>query len=1258
MPLAEYLPLDLAPESAPGASTIHSTYSFPLPQTVPRSLPDAQLLAALHVIHFRCTGIESAVTGYWDGIKLRGLALRVDGTARLSTIFNDATEALYENARIQDPLVNLRVALSTVKCIELLNEVHATWSVDRSAENLSLHVVYDSSYYPKEAVIDLAEDVVDILSSSPHVAVDEIHFTHVHQRLLRANISIQPPSITPYTHTNIADAFGEMAARHPKNIAVVEGPTSFTYSEFDILLNVLAAKISQALEGKKVADLIACCIPPSALAIVTIFAIVKHGAAYVPLDIRLPSSRLESVIDDSAPCMLITTADSPEVSLEGRDVVRLDVTDFLRDWQHIVSSYTAAPAPFCRVRQSNLAYVMFTSGTTGKPKGVCIKHSAVLALADGGHVQLSPGIRVAQINNLAWDGSVFDLWCTLLSGATLVSLDRYEILEPKSLAQLFRHFRVDCCLITPSLFRQILTIAPELFGELHIVATGGESVYFEQYHRLRSINRDLKIFNIYGPTETCCYVTSNTVLPTDDIPPRGVVPIGPPCDYAQCLVVDMHDRLVHPGVLGELIIGGESVGDGYLNRPKETSLAFVDLSFDGIAEPAKKFYRTGDLVKWLPNGKIMFAGRRGVGQVKIRGQRLELTEVEEGLVRTGLVSHAAVAYVKLGDREPYLTAYAVAAPDRAVRPQEVLKLLKTQFPGYMVPRQLTYIDNLPLTSTGKLDRRRISDMALEADSVPCHASLQSVDDYVVPTSGPEKRICELFKEVLPTSDPVGATSNFFDVGGHSLLAMRLKWRLEEEFHIPVTIQDIFQKQTPRALVELVEAQNTPTASVLLPTRPDELQPLSLGQQRMYHLTQKVLDPKDGVYNTSAWLRLSGTLDEGVLEKSIQEIVRRHEGLRSVFVEISDSPMAQVTNWSPTLSKVDIDPSWNQERLETRLRVDCKVAFPLAEQPPFRPVLYRVGGKRYILMISMHHIITDGFAHDILFSELVAIYPAFLRGEPHPLPPLRLQYSSYAQWQNTSAYEELVRPQLQHWDRILSGQKPVSFPPDFQIPFKPGMVGAVYSIPYSADLLKGLETLCKTERVTMYMLFMAVFRVLHYQLTGEPDGSIGGSIANRKLPGTLKICGYFNNILLYRTCIVEGESFLTFLGRVRDVTMEAYANQDAPLARVLAQLKSDSPPIRTMLAYHNFEMTSFDVGESGLKADNFDLDMRLNQYQIEMKFVRHGDRINGNFHYPVDLYKATTIDWLGRKLTELLKTVVETPTFKVRAVEDGWQPPRA
>lgn len=519
----------------------------------------------------------------------------------------------------------------------------------------------------------------------------------------------------------------------------------------------------------------------------------------------------------------------------------------------------------------------------------------------------------------------------------------------------------------------------------------------------------------------------------------------------------------------------------------------------------------------MPDGKLMFYGRIGAGQVKIRGQRLELAEVEAALVQTGLVAQAGVVYVKIDDREPYLTAYAVhrAGATGLVQPREVLRLFKTQVPGYMVPRQLAFVENLPISNTGKLDRRRLYDMAIEADGQ--NVVLETADDYVAPRSGPEERVCQIFQEVLPTSTAVGATSNFFDVGGHSLLAMRLKWRLEEEFNTHITIQDIFLKQTPRTLVTLLVEPKTASAnSALRPTQANELQPLSVGQKRMYHLTQKVLNPKDGVYNTSAWLRLSGTLDEDVLERSIQEIVRRHEGLRSVFVEVSDVPMAKITEWVPTLQKVDVDSSWDQDRLETQLRVDCKVAFSLDKEVAFRPILYRLGGQRYILMISMHHIITDGFAHDLLFAELVAIYPAFLHGESHPLPPLELQYSSYAQWQNTSAYEDMVHPQLQYWNRALSGQKPVSFPPDSDILFKPGMVGAVHSVPYPAKLIKQFEALCRRERVTMYMFFMAVFRVLHYQLTGETDGSIGGSIANRKLPGTLKMCGYFNNILIYRT----------------------------------------------------------------------------------------------------------------------------------------------
>lgn len=472
--------------------------------------------------------------------------------------------------------------------------IRIDWTVNTSVDAfLSFHVRYDCHFYSESFVIELSEDILDILTSNLHLAVNEVHFTHVSQRLLRSNIPIHPRSVTPSPHTTLADAFGEMVSLYPENVALIDGPQAYTYAQFDILINVLAAKISKALDGKEMSGFIACCIPPSALAVLTIFSIVKQGAAYVPLDVRLPTSRLEDLVDESTACMLITTSDSPVVSLEGKNVVHLDITGFLTDWESVVAAYAAHPTPYHRMRQNNVAYVLYTSGTTGKPKGVCISHTAVLALAaKGGHMGISPGMRVAQINNLAWDGSVLDLWATLLSGATLVCLDRYEILEPKSLARLLRHFLVQCCLITPSIFRQLLAITPEVFRDFLIVCTGGEAVSFEQYVHLRNINPNLTFVNVYGPTETCCYVVTNTVYPHDAMPLRGPVPLGLPLDHAQCLVVDTRNRLIHPGMLGELLIGGASVGEGYLNRPKETSSAFVDLAFDEIAQSTKRFYRT------------------------------------------------------------------------------------------------------------------------------------------------------------------------------------------------------------------------------------------------------------------------------------------------------------------------------------------------------------------------------------------------------------------------------------------------------------------------------------------------------------------------------------------------------------------------------------------------------------------------------------------------------------------------------------------
>lgn len=547
----------------------------------------------------------------------------IDNDTSLETVYRDSEAA---NEHYTGSLKAIRAAISAGTLATFI-PLDMLWGLEHSNGSLRWNLTYNTQKFTSAYIRLLASNVVSIFRTLEQgsLAVGDVHFPNALPQLSGCDVPCSLPresSTTTFPHTTIPGAFADAVSRNSERLAIVTASSllesEFTYQQLDRLTSALAQSITKAVcraISRPATDatpvFVAFCIPPSPLALITILAILKTGAAYVPLDIRLPGDRLRTLIADSGSCVLVTTADAPQVHLEP-SVPRIDISDFLADRDARESTgATLTPDDYyvCTATPTSPAYVMYTSGSTGLPKGVCVAHASVLALADPisrgapQNFPVGPGHRVAQLNNLAWDGSVFDVFCTFLTGATLVSLDRYAVLDPKQLAEAFTTSGVTTSFITTSLFRTLLRTAPETFARMHTLLVGGESIDYDVYRELFRVNPDLALWNMYGPTETCCYTTAYRVpplLPTQKGAQgkRGLVPIGKPLDHTLCCVVDRQGRLVPPGVIGELWIGGVGVALEYLARPKETAAAFIEHELELLEEDAGtsrtkgRFYRT------------------------------------------------------------------------------------------------------------------------------------------------------------------------------------------------------------------------------------------------------------------------------------------------------------------------------------------------------------------------------------------------------------------------------------------------------------------------------------------------------------------------------------------------------------------------------------------------------------------------------------------------------------------------------------------
>ncbi|EKM50764.1 uncharacterized protein PHACADRAFT_104936 [Phanerochaete carnosa HHB-10118-sp] len=741
------------------------------------------------------------------------------------------------------------------------------------------------------------------------------------------------------------------------------------------------------------------------------------------------------------------------------------------------------------------------------------------------------------------------------------------------------------------------------------------------------------------------------------------MPIGRPLKTCQTLVIDRYGRLVPPGVIGELVVGGEGVAKGYLNRPAETAGAFVELHFDGLSGNTR-FYRTGDAVRWC-DGQLQFTGRMNAGQIKIRGQRLELGEIEAAILRTELVTAAGVSYHKPTDgNNPSLIAYIVfkdeQKPEDQVRDHDtaaaasndaseiveleddVLERLRAALPSYMVPDLVFSVLHLPLQTSGKLDRRQLAAMAEKDASRGVRRAAGNAQD-VAPADEMEAQLCKIFGDLL-SLQAVSPLASFFNIGGHSLLATRLKSSLESQFLVAIPLRTIFAHSSPRGLAasirELVASGSAHKLSMRIAAPSDgTYYPLSFAQDRLWFLSQLAyFGSQDICYNSPYTLKLEGRLNVNALERTIQEIVSRHEVLRTIFVEVDHVPATHVVDFCPRLEIVSLAADTDEQTIKALMRDDARRPFSLDTEPSLRATLFKLSEESFYLLVCMHHIVVDGFSLDVLHHELSEIYAAFEAGKDHPLAPLGIQYKEFAQWQRSEDFEHLLKPQAEYWTKQLRGSQPAELPMDFPRPQHLSHEGKTYYAHFSAELLTGLEQICKKERVTMFMLLSAVFRVVQFQLTSQTDASFAFPIANRNRPETERLIGFFVNTQILRLKARPSMTFLELLQQARNLSLAAFEYQDMPFERIVSihnpnRELTRNPLAHIVLAYQTVKTAPFTVGD--IHASVARVDMKLTRFDMEIHFFPKDDTLHAEFVYSTDLFKEETIVDLTDRINEVL-----------------------
>ncbi|MTJ09880.1 non-ribosomal peptide synthetase [Anabaena sp. UHCC 0204] len=1111
--------------------------------------------------------------------------------------------------------------------------------------SLELKLSYDSNLFSSDYIQQLLKQFCTLLESAitfPDLPISQLQILDqtAKQKLLR---EFNDTQVDYNYYQCIHQLFSERAINTPDKIALIFENETFTYAQLNNRANQIARYLQKLGVGSDI--LVGLCVNRSPLMVLGILAILKAGGAYVPLDPSYPQERLAFTLENSQPKVLLTQSHIKlELPTDTIQVVYIDEIDnFINEESQKNLIDTNYP--------QSLAYVIYTSGSTGKPKGVRVTHANLCHYVQA--MQKALDITADDIYlhtaSLAFSSSVRQLLVPLTRGATVKIATQEQRQDPLALFQGIKQDQVTVIDIVPSYWRNCNYILGNLASnlkkylldnQLRLIVSASEPLLsdipvtwkFDLQHQSRLIN-------MFGQTETCGIVATYPINIEADTPTK-IIPLGQPIANTQIYILDQYLQPLPMGVTGELYIGGWGVGQGYLHRPDLTAERFIPDPFS--YEPGTRLYKTGDLGRYLPDGIIEFIGRSDY-QVKIRGFRIELAEIEALLTQYSQVREAVVIARENENKDKQLIAYLVAKNSETIDLHQLNKFLQDNLPNYMLPSHFVILEALPLTPNGKVNRQELP--------APEELSPHKQGTIIAPRTPIEEVLAAIWIKILGVKQ-VGITENFFELGGHSLLATQVISQIREAFKVELPLRSLFELPTVAELAQRVEKtlktkQNLAVLPIKKVTKTDNL-PLSFAQQRLWFLDQ--LQPGTYAYNLSRSVRLQGNLNIAALEQSFNEIIRRHQALRTTFLSVDGEPkqviIAEICISLPVVNLQNLPPEQREIEAQNWTKNQANYAFDLTTAPLLNVLLLQLAKQEYILLFTIHHIVADGWSAGVIIQELAVLYESFCTGKAYELPSLNIQYADFAVWQRTQLQTEVFSAQMDYWKQQLNGNLPV-----LKLPFaKPRpkqqtFTGKKQIFTLSPVLSNELKSLSQKQGVTLFMTLLAAFKTLLYRYTGQEDILIGSPIANRNRKEIEGLIGFFVNTLVLRSQLKDNLSFSDFLKQVREITLGAYTHQDLPFELLVEELQPErnlihTPLFQVMFALQNAPGDGLKL--SGLNLEYLPIENNTARFDLSLSFIENGESLVGELEYNSDLFAVDNINWMLGHLETLLTDIVKHP----------------
>ncbi|BAY81673.1 peptide synthetase [Calothrix parasitica NIES-267] len=1163
---------------------------------------------------------------------------------------------------------------------------------------LSLRINYDSSCFDSKTIIRMLghlETLLQGILTNPQQKVCELPLLTVSEKqqlLVEWN-----DTNCDYSNLCIHQLFEAQAEKTLDKIAVIFESQQSTYKQLNEKANQFARYLQSVGVGAETK--VGISLERSEKMLVGLLGILKAGGTYIPLDPAFPEERLRFMVEDSGMSFLVidskTSQTSPLTPLLNNErgielesthlfdrsrgdkaqLYRGEVINFDNDWKLIEKQSSENLA--IQTNPGNLAYIIYTSGSTGKPKGVQITHQSLVNCLES--MQQKPGITsediLLSVTTLSFDIAGLELYLPLITGAKLIIASREITTDGIRLAQSIETNQPTIMQATPATWRLLLAAGWKGNQQLKVLC-GGEALDINVAEEL--LERCKEVWNLYGPTEATIW---SSVAKCRDViyHVSSNVTIGKPINNTQFYVLNDYLQPVPIGVPGQLYIGGAGLAKGYLNKPELTAEKFIDNPFvqinsneitspssprpvkdRGVRQDDLKLYKTGDLVRYLPSGNLEYLGRIDY-QIKLRGFRIELGEIESILMQHSGVKQAVVTLYKKQNQnnrdDEKLIAYVVSSSE--VSQIELRQFLQSQLPSYMIPSSYIMLEEFPLTPNRKIDRKALP-IPDNTNQISNQTSI-----YIPPRTVTEEIVAGIWVEVLNLQQ-ISINDNFFELGGHSLLATRVNSQLRQAFAVELPLRSHFENPT---IAELALSIETATRhSVAPPIKPVPRQknlPLSFAQQRLWFLCQ--LEPDSPYYNIPTAVRLTGSLNINALQQSLNDILRRHETLRTAFATVDGQPIQHINSvdYLP-LSMIDLSniPESNREnKVEELARVEAMQPFKLDSVPLVRVKLLRLNDTDHVILLTFHHIIADGWSIGVLVRELGTLYEektSFssplvdrsrgVRQDGVRLKELPVQYADFAIWQREWLQGEVLENQLNYWqEQLQNAPKLLELPTDYPRPAVRSLKGDSYTFQISPELTAALKHLSQQSGCTLFMTLLAAFQTLLYRYTGSEDIVVGTSIANRNYPEIEGLIGFFVNTLALRTDLSENPTFEELLNRVREVSLGAYAHQDLPFEQLVDSLQlqrslSYTPLSQVMFVLQNAPMEAVEI--EGLHWQPLENNSNTAKFDLILSMHETSAGLTGVLEYSLDLFKLETIERIAGNLETILTAIIDEPEQEI------------